>query len=68
MSDVYTRYLRNWRDKGGELFVHFNASGHYSKYGSWGAVEYLDEVFPTAKETALQNFVLAGCWWPNCDR
>ena len=66
MTDVYTRYLRNWRDKGGQTFVHFNASGHYSKYGSWGAVEYLDEPFPTAKETALLDFALAGCWWPGC--
>jgi hypothetical protein len=66
MTDVYTRHLRDWREKGGETFVHFNASGRYSKYGSWGTVEYIDETTPSAKGTALDNFALAGCWWPGC--
>ncbi|HSX60383.1 MAG TPA: hypothetical protein VLF18_09305 [Tahibacter sp.] len=66
MEQAYGRYLQNWRDKGGQTFIHFNASGQYSKYGSWGTVEYLDEVFLSPKAMALQNFALDGCWWTGC--
>lgn len=43
MYDLYRRYLRTWEDEGGGLFVAFNDIGPPSKWGSWGAFEYLDQ-------------------------
>ncbi|MEJ2465394.1 MAG: thrombospondin type 3 repeat-containing protein [Candidatus Thiodiazotropha sp.] len=40
MGQAYTHYLDNWRSRtGGGLFMHFNAIGTWSKWGSWGALE-----------------------------
>jgi hypothetical protein len=41
MHDTYLRYLGGWHDRGGGLFCHFNNCQQWSKYGRWGAVEYM---------------------------
>lgn len=43
MKTVYTQYLNGWRSRGGQAFVHFLNVHPYSKWGSWGALEYLDQ-------------------------
>jgi hypothetical protein len=43
MKTVYTRYLNGWRSRGGQAFAHFLNVHPYSKWGSWGALEYLDQ-------------------------
>lgn len=66
MGGMYASYLADWRDHGGELFMHFSASGTYSKWGSWGAAEYIDGT-PAPKHQALLDFIAANpCWWPGC--
>lgn len=66
MGQAYATYLAQWKALGGELFVHFTASGDYSKWGSWGAVEFLDEP-NTAKQQALLDFGRNNpCWWSGC--
>lgn len=66
MGQAYANYLTQWKAQGGELFVHFTASGDYSKWGSWGAVEFLDEP-NTAKQQTLLDFGLSHpCWWQGC--
>ncbi|UXI70148.1 hypothetical protein [Tahibacter amnicola] len=67
MGAIYTQYLNQWKAAGGEMMVHFNASGMYSKYGSWGAVEFLDQQ-NTQKQTAIRNFIQnTPCWWTGCE-
>lgn len=67
MGPVYTTYLDNWRTNGGELFLHFTASSLYGKFGSWGAVEFLDQT-NTPKHMALMNYISAHpCWWSGCE-
>lgn len=67
MGAAYASHLDAWRDHGGELFMHFTASGTYDKWGNWGAVEYLDQT-NTPKQQALQQFITANpCWWSGCD-
>ncbi len=67
MGTVYASHLAQWRDHGGELFMHFTASGGYDKWGSWGAVEYIDTP-ATPKQQALLQFIAANpCWWPGCE-
>lgn len=54
MYDLYKRHLRHWKTQGGGLFVAFNDIGSPSKWGSWGAREYLDQPLAEApKERAL---------------
>ena len=63
MGTAYTQHLDFWRSAGGELFLHFTASSGYGKFGSWGAVEFLDQQ-TTPKQQALMNFISANpCWW-----
>lgn len=54
MYDLYKRHLRHWKTEGGGLFVAFNDIGTPSKWGSWGAREYLEQPLTDApKERAL---------------
>ncbi len=54
MYDLYRRHLRHWSTQGGGLFVAFNDVGKPSKWGSWGAREYLEQPLADApKERAL---------------
>jgi len=43
MGAIYTKYLDAWRDAGGDLMCIFSSTGAWSKWGSWGLTEYLDE-------------------------
>jgi hypothetical protein len=57
MESVYTQYLQNWAASGGDVLVHFNDVGAFTKYGNWGALEYQDQDPNTApKYRALMTF------------
>lgn len=43
MKEFYTRYLDDWKQAGGELCCLFSSIGGYSKWGSWGLLEFADE-------------------------
>jgi hypothetical protein len=43
MYTLYSLYLQNWIAAGGDLFLHFTDVGAYTKWGSWGALEYQDQ-------------------------
>ena len=43
MNSLYTQYLNNWVEAGGDLFVHYSDMGAYAKYGNFGALEYQDQ-------------------------
>ena len=59
MRTLYSEYLRNWVSCGGSLFVNFNDVGAYTKWGSWGAMEYQDQDPSTApKYQALMDFAV----------
>lgn len=48
MGLLYDRYYQAWQDAGGDLLCHFSSVGTWSKWGSWGLIEYDDSV-PTPK-------------------
>ena len=48
MEQFYHKYLRNWMNDGGKTFVAFNNVCQPSKWGSWGALEYQDQVLDNA--------------------
>ncbi len=46
MGELYTRYLDAWREAGGGLCCLFSSVGRWSKWGSWGLLEYADDDTP----------------------
>jgi hypothetical protein len=40
MKQLYLEYLAGWKAAGGTLMVMFSSTGNYSKWGSWGLMEY----------------------------
>jgi hypothetical protein len=65
MGELYDSYLSQWRASGGELFVHFVNCSIPSKWGRWGALEYLTQADRQApKYQALQRFIRSNPrWW-----
>lgn len=68
MYDIYTQQLNNWKQAGGNLFIHFIDIGISSKWGNWGALEYRNQN-GSPKYNALMDFIDRNpCWWQGCDR
>jgi hypothetical protein len=43
MGKIYDRYYAAWTKAGGDLFCYFSSVGRWSKWGSWGILQYYDE-------------------------
>ncbi len=52
MKQLYLDYLTGWKQNGGTLMVIFSSMGNYSKWGSWGLLEYHGQ--PTAEAPKYQ--------------
>ncbi len=65
MGEIYGDYLAAWRTAGGRFLAHFVNCGRWSKWGRWGALEYMTQ--PRAespKFDALQTFIETNPrWW-----
>ena len=60
MYRLYTEYLDQWQRLGGGLFMNFADVSLPSKYGSWGALEYLGQPIAGApKYRALLDWIKA---------
>lgn len=59
MAEVYQRYLNGWNLRGGDLFMHFNDIGSYTRYGSWGALERIGQS-SSPKYDELRAYSLGG--------
>lgn len=57
LQEVYCQYLDHWYEQHGGLFMHFSSHFSYSKWGSWGIKETMDD-FNNPKYLALQECVL----------
>jgi hypothetical protein len=44
MGSLYDRYFAAWERAGGDLMCHFSSVGAWSKWGSWGLLQFDDEV------------------------
>ena len=68
MYNIYTQLLNDWKKAGGTLFMHFVDIGQPSKWGSWGALEYVEQN-GSPKYNALMEFINNNsCWWDGCQR
>ncbi len=43
MGRIYSAYLDAWKEAGGDLFCNFSSIGRWSKWGSWGVMQYYDD-------------------------
>ena len=43
MGEVYTKYFDAWTAAGGDLLCYFSSVGSWSKWGSWGIMQYYDD-------------------------
>lgn len=58
MGDLYCQYFDYWYENFGGLFMHFSSHGYYSRWGSWGVKETMDDI-NNPKYLALQQCVFA---------
>jgi len=65
MRDLYLEYLAGWKQAGGTMFVMFSSMGKYSKWGSWGLMEYHGQPESSApKYQAVLDFIERNPrWW-----
>jgi hypothetical protein len=56
MHEIYMQLLNDWKDSGGTLFNHFVDVGMPSKWGFWGALEYVSQN-GSPKYNALIDFI-----------
>ena len=65
IKQLYLDYLAVWMREGGELFMHFNDVSRYTKWGRWGALEYVAQPrSESPKFDALMTFIeLNPVWW-----
>lgn len=43
MEKIYQKYFAAWEASGGDLLCYFSSTGQWSKWGSWGLLQYADE-------------------------
>ncbi len=61
MGSLYSRYLNDWTEAGGGLFMHLLDCGNFEGAGNWGALEYLTQPRAAApKFDALRRFMEGG--------
>lgn len=65
MKALYATYLAGWKAAGGHEFAHFVNCGGWSKWGRWGALEWVAQPRAQApKYDALQTFIEGTPkWW-----
>jgi len=65
MGDLYETYLDGWRANGGHMFAHFVNCAGWSKWGRWGALEWMMQSRDDSpKFDALQSFIEDNPrWW-----
>ncbi|NJR64166.1 MAG: hypothetical protein HC772_00640 [Leptolyngbyaceae cyanobacterium CRU_2_3] len=56
MHTHYMNLLNSWKQAGGTLLMHFSDIAEPSKWGSWGALEYVDQA-GSPKYDALMDFI-----------
>src|SRR5690606_38764763 len=58
LENLYCQYFDYWYENVGGLFANFASHGNYSKWGSWGVKEHMND-FENPKYLGLQNCVFS---------
>lgn len=43
LAGIYEKYYAGWEANGGDLLCHFSSVGQWSKWGSWGLLQFADD-------------------------
>ena len=43
IAAIYRKHFQAWEDNEGDLFCYFSSVGRWSKWGSWGMLQYYDD-------------------------
>ncbi len=43
METIYDRHYDAWQKVGGDMFCYFSSTGRWSKWGSWGLLQFYDD-------------------------
>ncbi|MCU0570683.1 MAG: hypothetical protein MUF49_29425 [Oculatellaceae cyanobacterium Prado106] len=63
MRELYLELLNGWKQAGGKLFNHFVDASTPTKWGSWGALESVNQT-TSPKYSALMDFISKNNrWW-----
>lgn len=58
MKDLYLEDLKAWKEAGGDTYCVFSSVSRYTKWGSWGVMEFSDQKEADApKMTALREWM-----------
>ncbi|HIJ52728.1 MAG TPA: hypothetical protein HPP66_06190 [Planctomycetes bacterium] len=65
MKQLYLEYLAGWKQSGGTMMAIFSSTGRFSKWGSWGIMEYHGQPAGAApKYQAVLEFLEKNPkWW-----
>ena len=65
MKQLYLEYLAGWKENGGTMMAIFSSTGRFSKWGSWGIMEYHGQpVAEAPKYLAVIEFLNKNPkWW-----
>ena len=55
MKQLYLEYLAGWKENGGTMMAIFSSTGRFSKWGSWGIMEYHGQ--PTTEAPKYQAVI-----------
>lgn len=57
IARIYKKHYQAWEQNGGDLFCYFSSVGKWSKWGSWGLLQYYDDdPQESPKFTATMNW------------
>ena len=65
MKQLYLGYLQGWKQSGGTMMAIFSSTGRYSKWGSWGLMEYHGQPAADAPkyQAVLEFLEKKPKWW-----
>ena len=65
MKQLYLHYLAGWKKNGGTVMVLFSSMGRYTKWGSWGLMEYHGQPITSAPkyQAVIQFLDKNPRWW-----
>jgi len=66
MADIYAGVFNAWKAGGGGLHMHFVDIATPSKWGSWGALEYLEQESSAKWDAVIRFNRDVACWWEKC--
>lgn len=54
MGELYRQLLQGWKDAGGSLFMNFSDIGAWSRWGSWGVLEHVNQAHSPRYDALMQ--------------